>query len=85
MHVSARSVALGVLERVLHGAYLAPALSAALDASQLEGHDRSFVTDLSYGVARRLMQVDHALTPFLKAPGKLPPRVYGALRLGGAS
>lgn len=82
MHVSARSVALGVLERVLHGAYLAPALSAALDASQLEGHDRSFVTDLSYGVARRLMQVDHALTPFLKAPGKLPPRVYGALRLG---
>lgn len=81
-HVSARSVALDVLERVLHGAYLAPALSAALDSSQLAGQDRSFVTDLAYGVTRRLMQIDHALAPFLKAPGRLPPRVYGALRLG---
>ena len=81
-NASARSVALGVVERVLHGGYLAPSLSAALDASNLQGHDRSFVTDLTYGVMRRLIQVDHALEPFLKAPNKLPPQVLGALRLG---
>lgn len=80
--VSARSVALGVLLRVLNGAYLAPTLSALLDASSLAGHDRSLATDLAYGAARRLMQLDHALAPLLKAPDKLPPRVLAALRLG---
>lgn len=79
---TARAVALGVLERVLHGSYLSPVLSAALDASGLGGADRSFVTDLTYGVLRRLMQVDGALAPLLKSPHKLPPRVRGALRLG---
>lgn len=79
---SARSVALSVMERVLHGSYLAPTLSTALDASGLAGHDRSFVTELSYGAMRRLSQLDHALAPLLKAPDKLPPRVRGALRLG---
>ncbi len=73
---------MSVLERVLHGSYLAPSLSMALDASGLAGHDRSFVTELSYGVMRRLNQIDNALAPLLKAPDKLPPRVRGALRLG---
>lgn len=80
--VSARAVALGVVEQVLHGSYLAPTLSTALNASALTGADRSFVTDSVYGVMRRLVQVDAALAPLLKAPHKLPPRVLGALRLG---
>lgn len=78
----ARGVALDVLVRVLHGAYLAPTLSAQLDASCLEGHERSLATDLAYGVLRRLQQIDHTLAPYLKAPHKLPPRTLGALRLG---
>ncbi|MFA7460866.1 MAG: transcription antitermination factor NusB [Trueperaceae bacterium] len=79
---SARQLALDVLLRVLHGGYLAPALSAALDKADLEGHERSLATDLTYGVVRHLPQLDHALAPLLKAPEKLPPQVLGALRLG---
>lgn len=80
--VAARRLALAALERVGHGAYLAPALGAALDESGLQGADRSLATDLAYGAARRQIQLDYALRPHLKAPGKLPPRVLIALRLG---
>ncbi len=80
--MSARGLALDVTERVLGGAYLAPTLHHTLSASRLEGPDRSLVTDVCYGVIRRLKQVDHALTPLLTAPDKLPVRVRAALRLG---
>lgn len=82
MQAGGRRLALDILERILGGAYLAPALSAALDRAGLPGEERSLVTDLTYGVLRRLPQVDHLLSPHLQAPGKLPPRVRSALRLG---
>lgn len=80
--LGARQLALTALERVLHGAYLAPTLSSLLDAAELEGPERALATDLAYGVVRRLPQLDAALAPLLTAPRKLPPRVLGALRLG---
>ena len=69
------------MARCLEGEFLAPALRKALDASALTGADRSLVTELSYGAVRRLLQLDAALDPYLRTPGKLPPRVLVALRL----
>lgn len=80
--LAARLAAVEVVGRALAGEYLAPTLSEVLDASTLEGRDRSLATELSYGAVRRLSQLDAALAPFLKAPNKLPPRVLLALRLG---
>ncbi len=79
---NARRLALGAVERTLHGAFLAPTLRATLDAANLSGVDRSLVTDLAYGAVRRLPQLDAVLAPLLSAPQKLPPRVLIALRLG---
>ncbi len=81
LQTRARILAVDVLRRVLRGAFLAPTLRAALDASDLEGADRSFVTDLSYGTVRRLAWLDAALAPRLRAPERLPERVLAALRL----
>ena len=78
----ARLAALEVVVRTLAGHYLAPTLRAVLDAGDLEGAQRSQVTDLAYGALRRLQQLDAHLAPRLKRPEKLPPRVLGALRLG---
>jgi len=68
--------------RTLAGEFLAPTLRNVLDASDLEGMDRSQVTDLAYGAVRRLQQLDAHLAHGLKQPAKLPPRVLNALRLG---
>lgn len=68
--------------RTLAGEYLAPTLRSVLDASDLEGIQRSQVTDLAYGAVRRLQQIDARLATGLKQPTKLPPRVLAALRLG---
>ena len=81
LQTRARILAVDVLRRVLRGAFLAPTLRGALDASDLEGADRSFVTDLSYGTVRRLAWLDAALAPRLRAPERLPERVLAALRL----
>src|SRR5690606_8338687 len=78
----ARTAALEVVTRTLAGEYLAPTLRSVLDASDLEGVERSQVTDLAYGVVRRMQQIDAHLAPLLKQPAKLPPRVLTALRLG---
>ena len=78
----ARSASLEVVTRTLAGEFLAPTLRSVLDASDLEGVERSQVTDLVYGTVRRLQQIDAHLAPLLKQPGKLPPRVLAALRLG---
>jgi len=77
----ARTLAIDILRRVLRGAFLAPTLRGALDASELQGADRSFVTDLSYGTLRRLDWIDAALAPRLRAPERLPERTRAALRL----
>jgi len=82
LHTQARNLAIRILRRVLRGAFLAPELRRALDASGLEGPDRSFVTDLSYGTLRRLDWIDAALRPRLRAPERLPERTRAALRLG---
>lgn len=82
MHTQARILAIDIVRRVLRGAFLAPTLRRALDASDLEGIDRSFVTDLSYGTLRRLDWIDAALAPRLRAPERLPVRARAALRLG---
>src|SRR5690606_35467705 len=68
--------------RTLAGEYLARTLRSVLDASDLEGVERSQVTDLAYGVVRRMQQIDAHLAPPLKQRAKLPPRVLHALRLG---
>ncbi len=82
MHTQARTLAIRILRRVLRGAFLAPELRRALDASGLEGPDRSLVTDLSYGTVRRLDWIDAALKPRLRAPERLPEGTRAALRLG---
>ncbi len=79
---SAREVALAVLVRCLGGAYLSRALHEAVDASGLEGQDRSLVADLAYGTVRRLLALDARLAPYLAEPSKLPAAVRAALRLG---
>src|SRR5690606_14402647 len=78
----ARIAALEVVVRTLAGEYLAPALRAVLDAGDLEGVQRSQVTDLAYGTVRRLLQLDGLLAARLDRPDKLPVRVLSALRLG---
>lgn len=78
---TARRTAVEVVGRVQGGAYLAPALRSALDRSRLTPIDRSFVTDLAYGVLRRQIWLDAALEPRLKAPEQLPESVRSALRL----
>ncbi len=75
-------MAIEVLRRVLRGAFLAPTLRRQLDDADLDGRDRSFVTDLSYGTVRRLAWLDAALAPRLRHPDRLPERVRAALRLG---
>lgn len=79
---SARRRALDVLEQVEAGAFLAPTLSTVLDRSGLSGPDRSLVTDVGYGVTRHRLRLDAELTPYLKSPGRLPPRTLLALRAG---
>ncbi len=79
---SPRKSALDVLEQVEAGAFLAPALSGALDRSGLTGQNRSLVTELVYGVARWRLRIDAALAPLLRSPGRLPPRTLHALRAG---
>ncbi len=80
--ITPRHLALAVVERCLRGSYLSPTLNDALDASSFSGADRSLVTDLSYGVVRRLLQLDAVLIPHLRKPEKLPPNVRNALRIG---
>ncbi len=77
-----RALALRVLLRVAKGKYLEPTLDLALERSALEGPDRGLATQLAYGTLQRLLYLDHALKPWLRAPGRLPEPARWILRLG---
>lgn len=64
----------------MQGAYAAPSLGETL--GPLRGAERSFATDLVYGTLRYLPYLDAALAARLEDPGKLPPDVVNALRIG---
>jgi len=78
--VTARAVALGVLDRIDGGAYANLALSPALDRSGLAPADRRFATDLVYGTTRMRRACDFLVDRFLVRP--VEPSVRNALRLG---
>lgn len=81
MAVTARRVALDVLDRVDQGgAYANLVLPATLDRSGLPDPDRRFVTDLVYGTTRLRRACDFLVDRFLVRP--VEPRVRNALRLG---
>ncbi len=62
------------------GAFAAPTLHASL-AEIADRRDRSFITDVTYGVLRWQIWLDAALAPLLKAPERLPERVQIGLRI----
>ena len=77
-----RALALRVLLRVARGKYLEPTLDLALERSALAGPDRGLATQLAYGTLQRLLYLDHALAPLLRAPKRLPEAARWILRLG---
>ncbi len=77
-----RPLVLRVCLAVERGRYLEPTLDRALARSRLAGPDRGLATRLAYGVFQRLFYLDHALAPWLRKPGALPPAVRWILRLG---
>ena len=78
--MTARALALGVLDRIDGGAYANLALSPALDRSGLAPADRRFATDLVYGTTRMRRACDFLVDRFLVRP--VEPSVRNALRLG---
>lgn len=81
----ARAIALNVLHRVeAQKAFLNVALSIALDeAGAIDRRDAALCTELCYGVYRRLMALDAAITAQLDRPlKKLETAVLACLRLG---
>lgn len=78
----ARALALEITRRVSRGAFSSLELDRALNATGLDGRDRSFVTDLVYGSLRHRIWLDAALAPRLRDPEGLPEEVREALRLG---
>ena len=81
---TARSVALGVIRRVVEdGAYSNLALPAALRRSGLPRADRALATELAYGTLRRLIPIDRAIAPHLRRGiGATPADALALLRLG---
>jgi hypothetical protein len=68
---TARSVALGVIRRVIDAArVLEPALAVLLARSGLEPRDRAFATELALGTLRRRLPLDAAI----EARGEPAPR-----------
>ena len=66
--MTARALALGVLDRIDGGAYANLALSPALDRSGLAPADRRFATDLVYGTTRMRRACDSAIDRFVVSP-----------------
>jgi 16S rRNA (cytosine967-C5)-methyltransferase len=78
--VTARALALDVLDRIDGGAYANLVLAAALDRSGLARPDRRFATELVYGTTRMRRACDYLVDRFLARP--VEGRVRNALRLG---
>lgn len=80
---SARAAAARIGALVEQGTHLPQAVEAVLSRSRLEGADRGFATELSYGGERWRLRLDHALRPWLKRPlQNLDPVVRALLRQG---
>lgn len=80
---TARSHALRILKEVEEGAYANIALNRLLSQISLAEEERSFLTELTYGVLQRLNTLDWILSLFLTSPlEKLTPWIRNVLRLG---
>ncbi|MGH2635107.1 MAG: 16S rRNA (cytosine(967)-C(5))-methyltransferase RsmB [Actinomycetota bacterium] len=81
---TARSVALDVIRRVTdEGAYSNVTLARTLSRAALPGRDAALATELAYGTLRRMIALDHALSPLLDRPLDTAPKPARALlRLG---
>ena len=65
------------------GAYSNLTLARTLERAQLSERDAAFATELVYGTLRRLVPIDHVLTPLLQRPLDTAPKAArAALRLG---
>lgn len=82
--MSAREVALGVVQRVFEEeAYADRAFRAAAETAALDERDRAFAMQLAYGTIQRVRPLDHAIETLGRRPvRKLDPPVRAALRLG---
>ena len=79
-----RQIALEALMKTIRdSAYSNLTLDAVLSKSDLDTRDRSFVSNLFYGVIERQLTIDYQLSLYLSKPlKKLKPEVLSILRLG---
>jgi 16S rRNA (cytosine967-C5)-methyltransferase len=80
----ARGIALACLQAVLlpgrgPGPGVQEALDRELSRRSPAPRDAALATELAYGVLRHKGRLDHVLDHFLRAPGKVPPRLRLAL------
>ena len=81
---SARAVALDAIRRVIDdGGYSNLVVPAALGRSRLDGRDRAFAADLTYGTIRHLRSLDWAIEQRANRPvARMSPGARHVLRLG---
>lgn len=79
-----REAALRALVRVEEdGAYASLALNEVLNRKGLDRRETALATELTYGVCRRLITLDHVLNHFTRrGTDRLTPWIRNALRLG---
>jgi len=85
MNLSARRIALEVLYKIqVHNAYSRIALDSALSSHELSKEDRALVTELVYGVLRRLNTLDWVVGTysFKRKIEEFSPYVRNILRMG---
>ena len=71
------------MKTIRDSAYSNLTLDAVLSKSDLDTRDRSFVSNLFYGVIERQLTIDYQLSLYLSKPlKKLKPEVLSILRLG---
>ena len=72
-----------LMKTVRDGAFSNLALDSALSKTNLDTRDKSFVSNLFYGVIERQITIDYQLSLYLSKPlKKLKPEVLTILRLG---
>lgn len=71
VHHSARALAADVIGRVLEdGAWAQPTLASALASSPLDGRDKAFATELTYGALRWASSLEQSLLRSADRPGR---------------